>query len=134
MDTAFYAVQLAFFAVLYNHTGTIAGWDLDQVFVFAAGYFFIDALNMTFFANNMWWFPILVNRGDLDYYLVRPVSSLFFVSLREFAANSFLNLIIATGILIWAIARYPEPLDPLAVTLYVGRFSSSAASSTGRST
>ena len=62
---------------------------------------------MTVFANNMWWLPIAVNRGDLDYYLVRPVSSLFFLSLREFAANSFLNLLLATGILVWALARYP---------------------------
>ena len=45
----------------------------------------------------MWWLPMLINRGDLDYYLVRPVSTLFFVSFRDFAANSFVNLVIATG-------------------------------------
>lgn len=118
MDCLFYAVQLAFFGVLYRHTGLLGGWDFDQVLVFVAGFFVVDALHMTFFSNNMWWFPILVNKGELDYYLVRPVSTLFFVGFREFAANSFLNLVVAAGILAWALGRYPGPLDPLAVVVF----------------
>ena len=127
MDTLWYAVNLAFFAILYQHTGLLGGWNQDQAFVFIAGVFFADAVHMTMFSNNMWWFPILVNRGDLDYYLVRPVSSLFFLSLREFAANSFLNLLLAVGILVWALARYPEPfgadvLVPYVLMLLLGVF------------
>ena len=75
------------------------------MFVFLAGIFMSDALHMTIFANNMWMLPILINKGDLDYYLVRPVSPLFFLSLRDFAANSFLNLVIASGI----VAIYCRP-------------------------
>jgi ABC-2 type transport system permease protein len=66
----------------------------------------------------MWWLPILVNKGDLDYYLVRPVSSLFFLSLRDFAANSFINLVIALGIAAWAILRYPLSLPPEQLVVY----------------
>ena len=32
--------------------------------------------------------------------MVRPVSSLFFLSVREFAANSFFNLVLAIGVLV----------------------------------
>jgi ABC-2 type transport system permease protein len=74
---------------------------------------------MTVFSNNMWWFPFLVNKGDLDYYLVRPVSSLFFVSLRDFAANSFLNLVMALGIFAWSVARYPGGLPIEGVAIYL---------------
>jgi len=110
MDCAFYAVNLIFFSLLYGQTETIGGWDVHQTMIFIAGFFLVDAIHMTLFSNNMWWLPVLVNRGDLDYYLVRPVSSLFFLSLREFAANSFVNLLIALGILTWAIARHPSDL------------------------
>ena len=75
--------------VLYTRTGLVGGWTLDQTYMFACGYLFVDAIHMTLFANNMWMLPVFINKGDLDYYLVRPVSSLFFLSLREFAANSF---------------------------------------------
>ncbi|MFC1587128.1 ABC transporter permease [Planctomycetota bacterium] len=119
MDTAFYIVQIAFFSLLYRHTEHLTGWNFDQVLVFVAGYFVLDGLWMALFSTNMWWLPLFVNRGDLDYYLVRPVSSLFFLSLREFAANSFMNMVIAIGILIWALARYPEPLGAGSIICYI---------------
>lgn len=119
MDALWYAVHLVFFGVLFKETQALGGWSWDQVIVFAASMFLMDALQMTLFSNNVWWFPILVNKGDLDYYLVRPVSSLFFVSLRDFAANSFLNLLLAIGIFVWALVRYPEPLGAGRVALFV---------------
>lgn len=119
MDVIFYLTHLAFFTVLYRHTSELGGWNLDQVYVFVAGYFVVDAFHMTLFSNNCWWLPIFINKGDLDYYLVRPVSPLFFLSLRDFAANSFLNLLIAIGILVWALARYPGELGALHVSIFL---------------
>ena len=119
MDCVYYAVQIGFFSILYLHTQTLGGWTYDQVLVFVAGYLLSDAIHMTIFSNNMWWLPILVNRGDLDYYLVRPVSSLFFLSLRDFAANSFLNLLIAIGLLVWALLRFPLGLSLLNLSWFL---------------
>lgn len=110
MDSMYYIFQFLFFHVIYLHTQVLAGWNQQQITIFVAGYIFIDALNMTVFANNCWWLPVYVNRGDLDYYITKPISSLFFLSLRDFAANSFMNLLIASSILTWAISSYPEQL------------------------
>lgn len=103
MDCIYYAVNIAFFGIIYGQTELVGGWTAEQAYVFVCGFLFVDAVNMTFFANNMWLLPMLINKGDLDYYLVRPVSSLFFVSLRDFAANSFLNLAIAGGLVAWSL-------------------------------
>lgn len=119
MDALWYSMHLAFFWVIYRHTAELGGWNLDQALVFIAGVFLSDALHMTVFSNNMWWLPIFINRGDLDYYLVRPVSSLVFLSLRDFAANSFINLVMAAGILAWALLRYPGHLGAGGIALYV---------------
>jgi ABC-2 type transport system permease protein len=118
MDFAYYGVALGFFHLLYQHTPTVAGWDLHQARLFVAGYIVIDAVHMTLFSNNLWILPSLVNKGDLDYYLARPVSSLFFLSLRDFAFNSFLNLLFALGILVWAIASYPAPLGAAHIAFF----------------
>ena len=127
MDTCFYGIHLAFYAVLYQHTALLGGWNLDQVLIFAAAFFVVDAVHMTVFANNLWWLPFLINKGDLDYYLVRPVSPMFILSLRDFAANSFVNLFIALGIMGWALARYPAAIAPgdlamFALLLAMGAF------------
>ncbi|MCM2324812.1 MAG: ABC-2 family transporter protein [Oligoflexia bacterium] len=111
MDLVYYGVNLAFFKILFLQTPVLAQWNESQAMVFVGCYLLVDALNMTLFSNNMWLFPILVNRGDLDYYLVRPVSTFFFVTLRDFAVNSAINLLFAVGIFGWALARYPEPIS-----------------------
>jgi len=118
MDVAYYSVAIAFFKILLLHTPDLGGWNEPQMMIFVSAYCIVDALNMTLFSNNMWQFPFLVNRGDLDYYLIRPVSSLFFVSLRDFAANSFVNLLITFGIFAWAVGRYPEPLSAGKILLF----------------
>jgi ABC-2 type transport system permease protein len=119
MDALWNAMHLTFFGVLFGHTGSVGGWGPDETYLFLGGVFVADAIQMTVVSNNLWTFPIAVNRGDLDYHLVRPVSTLFFVSLRDFAANSFLNLLIALAILVWAMARYPAPLPATTVGVYV---------------
>jgi ABC-2 type transport system permease protein len=112
MDVNYYAVNILFYKVIFLHTPFLAGWNEHQVLLFVCGYLLIDAVQMTVISNNMWWLPTYINRGELDYYLVRPVSSLFFLSFRDFAANSFVNLLIAIGIFIWAVSH-----APLALTL-----------------
>ncbi len=119
MDFLWYGVNFGFFWVLYRHTGLLGGWTYDQALVFLGGVFAADAIQMTVLSNNMWWIPIFINRGDLDYHLVRPVSPLFILSLRDFAANSFVNLLMAAAFLAWALARYPAPLGAGPVALYL---------------
>lgn len=105
MDLAYYGINIAFYQVVFLQTTLLGGWNREQTFVFMSGFLLVDAINMTVFSNNLWQLPGFVNHGDLDYYLLRPVSSLFFLSLRDFAANSFLNLLLAAGIFWWALAR-----------------------------
>jgi ABC-2 type transport system permease protein len=119
MDILYYAVNIAFFRLLFLHTTLLGGWSEAQMMVFVSGYLMVDAVNMTLFSNNMFVLPMLVNRGDLDYHLVRPVSTLFFVSLRDFAAGSFVNFLMTAGILVWALARFPGPISAGQLGLYL---------------
>lgn len=119
MDVVYYAINIAFFKVLYLHTPSLAGWTEGQTMLFVSLFLFVDAMYMTIFINNLWSLSSSINTGGLDYYLVRPVSSLFFVSLRDFAANSFVNLIFAGGIVIWALSLNPAALSVGNVALLI---------------
>jgi ABC-type uncharacterized transport system permease subunit len=89
------------------------------MYIFVSGFLVLDAIVMTVFANNMWWFPVYVNRGDLDYYLTKPVATLFFMSLREFSSNSFMNLIMSMGIFTWSIMNYSQPIEWWKIAIYI---------------
>ncbi len=70
MDIVFYIVNILFFKIIYLHVPSLAGLTEAQMMIFIASYLTLDAFIMTFLANNMWWLPTYINRGDLDYYLV----------------------------------------------------------------
>jgi len=106
MDIFYYIFQISFFKVLYLHTSHLGGWNEKEVMVFITSYLFMDSIFMTVFASNMWWFPLHINQGNLDYHLVRPASPLFIMSFKDFAANSFVNIFISAGLLIWALNSY----------------------------
>ena len=106
MDLVYYGVNILFFKTLYLHTPLLAGWNQEQVMIFVSIYLLVDAISMTVFSSNMWWLPFLINKGELDYYLIRPVAPLFFLSLKEFSANSFINLIVAIAFFSYSISVY----------------------------
>lgn len=118
MDCVFYAVNLGFYTILFQHTQALGGWSLQQCYVFVSTIFLVDALNMTITASNIWALPFFINQGNLDYYLVRPVSSLFFLSLREFSANSFMNLLVAVGVWVWSIANSGVDYSALQILIH----------------
>ncbi len=120
MDLIYYLMNIAFFQIIFLHAGSVGGWDLHQMMIFVAGFCLIDAMFMTLFSNNLWWFPQLINRGDLDYHLVRPVSSLFMLSVRDFATNSFVNFLMSLGVLAWAILSYPGEFGLGRAALFIG--------------
>ena len=119
MDLVFYGVSIAGFKLIYLHTPLLGGWTEDQVMVFIAGYFILDALQMTFLSQNLWEFPSDVNTGLFDYTLVRPVSPLFWISCKEVAVSSFVNLLAALGIFTWALSNYTAPFSALDVLTYI---------------
>ena len=106
MDIVFYIMQFLFFEIIYQYTPILGGWNKEEMTLFVCSFIFVDAFHMTFFASNAWWLPIAINKGDLDYYLTKPVSSFFFLSLKEFAANSSMNLILATSLLLTVLAQF----------------------------
>lgn len=119
MDVIYYGVNILFFKVIYLHTPFVAGWKEDQIMVFVASYLLIDAIIMTVFSANMWWLPFYINRGDLDFYLIRPVRPLFLLSLRDFSASSFVNLLIAIGFFVYSLLAYEGAVSPLDLFFYI---------------
>lgn len=118
MDFLYYGAHFVFFSVLFRHSPTIGGWNQHQMNLFLGTIFLVDGLHMTLFSNNLWPLPMLVNKGDFDYYVLRPVSSLFMVSLRDVAINSAVNLLGAIVLMIVFIVQSPDTFGFLKLFTY----------------
>jgi ABC-2 type transport system permease protein len=104
-DIVWMAVELSLFTVIYANVQTLAGWTKPQVFFFLGIFFASDAIFTTFFARNFWTFSDLVNRGELDILLTKPISPLFLAISRWINITSCFNVILGLTIAV----RFAEP-------------------------
>lgn len=104
-DIIWMAVELSLFTVIYANVSTVAGWTREQVFFFLGVFFAADSLFTTFFQRNFWMFSDLVNRGELDILLTKPVHPLFLALSRWINLTAIFNLFLGLGIAI----RYAGP-------------------------
>lgn len=104
-DLIWVVVEFAFFEVIYSNVGSINGWGRNETFFFLGIFISSDALFTTLFQRSFWEFPFLINKGDLDILLTKPVHAVFLATTRDINFTQILNLILG----VWIIHRYGEP-------------------------
>jgi ABC-2 type transport system permease protein len=73
--------------------------------VFMGSLFLADVIYMILFQTNLDGFARLVKRGELDLYLVKPISSQFMVSCRKINTSVVGNLLMVIGYFMWAVYK-----------------------------
>lgn len=113
-----YATQLSVFEVLYLHTSTIHGWDVNAMRVFMGTLFFVDNWYMVLFSENMETMSSMVRKGDLDLYLTKPVDSMFMITCRKVSVAQLVNVALIGVYLLWAVPRLGHPVGALDFLAY----------------
>ncbi len=108
MDVVYALMLIVFYKILYGETSVLAGWSEAQMLVFVAGALIVDSAQMTLISDSLNSFPDKVRKGDVDYYLVRPVSALFFLTLRDLSPSSVVNFLCSCGIFVYYLLQLPE--------------------------
>jgi ABC-2 type transport system permease protein len=101
-DIIWVFVEFAFFEVIYSNIGSINGWGREQCFFFLGIFISSDALFTTLFQRSFWDFPFLINRGDLDILLTKPVHSVFLATTKDINFTQVVNLCLG----FWIIHHY----------------------------
>jgi len=97
-DAVWFAIEISLFTVLYSHVNTLAGWTQEQVYFFLGIFFASDALFTVCFQRNFWNFSDLVNKGELDTLLTKPIHPLFLALSRSINLTAGFNLIFGLAI------------------------------------
>ena len=84
-------MNLGFYALVFNYTSNIEGWNKYQFFVFIATTMFVNSLVQTFFMPNAEELSELVRTGGLDFALLKPIDTQFLVSLQRVNWSSLGN-------------------------------------------
>jgi ABC-2 type transport system permease protein len=104
--------QLVFFWVIYGHTDTIAGWDSNHLLVLLGVYYWLEFFVWTFGYPNISRLSLYVNKGELDFYLLKPLNPQFQVSLRRMSPHNMASIIPATALLITGVRGAALEISP----------------------
>jgi ABC-2 type transport system permease protein len=96
------ALAVMTFLVVYRFTPSISGWTRSQALLLVGVYRVVDGLLNLQVAPNMVAIASAIRRGDMDYILLRPVSSQFLVSVRTLLLSECINVCIGIGITVYA--------------------------------
>jgi ABC-2 type transport system permease protein len=125
VELLWFALQLAFFLVIYSHTQSIGTWTQWQVVLLVGASHFIQQVFTALFLNNCVQLSENVRTGRLDFMLLLPVNTRFLVSLRHVDLGSYVNAASAVLVMIYAgrqlhLAPAPAQLLGFALLLAAG--------------
>lgn len=112
-------LALVFVELVFGQVTLVAGWNRAEVMLLATTQvIFLSALWFSIFPNvNR--FSQLIQKGDLDFVLLKPVSSRFLISTRYVEFDNLTKVILAP-FLIPLLLRYLNIIvSPLAVVNYI---------------
>ncbi|MDD2649222.1 MAG: ABC-2 family transporter protein [Eubacteriales bacterium] len=96
VDCSFFAVQLAFLSLI--SAGTNTAWTPEMYRVFVGSFMTLDGLYMTTWFFGVVGLPAQIRSGELDLWLVRPLSPLLYVTFSKIDIGSL--PVVITGMVI----------------------------------
>lgn len=117
-------VMFLFLSTVVARVQAIGTWEQRDIYVLFGTFMIVQGITQFLFETNMWRIGDYVRTGTMDFVLIKPVDSQFFVSCR-FVRLSALGLLLP-GIALVAIGARP-PFDWLDTVLYIGGVGSGIA-------
>jgi ABC-2 type transport system permease protein len=116
-------ITMALSGVIFSNVRQVAGWDLNRMFVLTGTFLIVDGLTAALIQRNMKQLADMVNKGELDFVLTRPISSQFLVSVRYIDFADLPTSMVGVGYVLIGINRLgiaPGPLEIASYVLLVG--------------
>lgn len=105
VEMLWFALQLSFFGVIYQHTERIADWSRWEAVLLVGASHFIQQVFQAFFLVNCTNLSELIRTGKMDFMMLLPVNTRFLVSLRNVDLGAFINAASAVGVMAFALHR-----------------------------
>jgi ABC-2 type transport system permease protein len=105
VEMLWFALQIGFMAVIYQHTDRIATWSKWEVILLIGVSHFIQQLFTAVFLTNVTQLSEYVRTGKLDFMLLLPVNTRFLVSFRQVDLGGFVNAASAVAVIVYAAGQ-----------------------------
>lgn len=112
VEMLWFALQLSFIAVIYQHTDHIATWTKWEVVLLMGASHFIQQLFTAFFLSNITQLSEYIRTGKLDFMLLLPINTRFLITFRQVDLGGFVNAASAVGVMVYAARQLGVEFSP----------------------
>jgi len=112
--------NVLFIWIIFRQIPSLNGWTLNQI-AFIYGFSLIPKGLDHLFFDNLW--PVgywIVQKGDFDKYLTRPLNPLFHVMIERFMVDAFGEIVVGILLLCSTISTALIVWTPLKIVLFIG--------------
>ncbi len=102
---------LLFIGAIFQQTSTLSGWNFYDYLVLTGTFQIISGLVFAMFFQNIFRFPEYVRKGELDFFLLKPVNSQFMLSTRYVSFQELAQCIPGLVLLITGLLNRPEAVE-----------------------
>lgn len=113
------AINIIFLSIIFSQIPTLVGWTFEEI-VFIYGFSLLPKALDHLFCDNLWNVGYnIVNKGDFDKYLTRPLNPLFTVIVEKFQVDALGELIVGLLLIGTTIAKVSIQWSFVNVLLFI---------------
>ena len=90
-------------SIFFQNTGDLGGWNFDQALIIQGIYTILNGITNTWFNPNLTEIVKHIREGTLDFVLLKPIDSQFYISLKKINPSGILEIILGILLLIYCI-------------------------------
>ena len=90
-------------SIFFQNAGSIGGWDFEQALIIQGIYTILNGITNTWFNPNLTEIVKHIREGTLDFVLLKPIDSQFFISLKKINPSGFLEIMLGFLLLFFCI-------------------------------
>lgn len=94
LNIFWYAVLFGMIEIIFFHTDELGGWNKTQIFLLFLTWIILEDVFRLFFQENLARLPILINNGELDLLLTKPINHQFLLSMRTIKVYALTDLVV----------------------------------------
>ena len=110
IDAIYYGSLFFFFEVIFQFVDSLGEFNHDAVIIFLVTLYISDSLYTFFLGGNVFEVNNKVVTGDLDFILLKPIKSQFFISFRYVNTYSIISVILLSILLVNLTFTYHDNL------------------------
>lgn len=94
--------NVAFYYFLYSSVNEISGWGKYELYILVATVNIVNALFGGVFFFNLIQIPRKIKNYDLDYLILKPINTVFYLSMKDFNIGLFSGIFFGIALLIYS--------------------------------